>query len=75
MEFKYDIRQIVRALTWDDLTGLLRSIEDIKFLQTKPSMIEMEDRLVEIFPTLDLKTKKELETLMLSCARFNSIGF
>ena len=75
MKFKYNIKEIVRALSRDDLMGLLHLMEDYEFLETKPAIVEMENRFIELFPTLNIDTQKQIENLMLSCARFNSIGF
>lgn len=76
MKFKYDLDLIVSALSYLDLKGLLLMIDNDVFKFGEPSVSEMEVLFKTSFSQLeDRELKKHIESLMLSCARVNSIGF
>lgn len=76
MKFEYKIDEIVKALTYNDLKGLLKLLDYRIFLNKELSISEMEVLLKQkLFQLEDKELFKTIELLMLSCARENSIGF
>ena len=75
MKFQYDIYQIVKALDFNDLKGLLMLLGNVYITPGQFTMEELEEFFIRLFNQANNKTKKKIESLMLSCARENSIGF
>lgn len=76
MKFNYDLDRIISALAYNDLKGLLKIIDIRIFEKGEPSISEMEILFKEKFTQLnDRELRKTIESLMLSCARVNSIGY
>lgn len=78
MKFQYNLDLIVSALSYNDLKGLLILVGyPIKPTDTL-AISDMEQVFKELFyqkKELDKEKFKEIEKLMLSCARVNSIGY
>lgn len=76
MDFSYDLDRIISALAYNDLKGLLKIIDITIFEKGEPTLAEMEKLFKKTFLNLKDKTLyKQVENLMLSCARVNSIGY
>ena len=75
MKFKYDIEKVVQALDYNDLKGLLILIDSQVFSAGEPSVSEMEELLIKKIEKEPIKRKRQLDSLILSCARVNSIGY
>ena len=76
MKFQYNLQEITRALTYNDLKGLIKLIQPTIFEKGELPVSDMEEIFMELFLQLEnLEDKKYIENLMLSCARVNSIGY
>lgn len=77
MKFGYDLDRITRALSYNDLKGLIKLIEprifSIDYVYTSE---ELENIFKDLFYQIkDKELLKQIESLMISCARVNSIGY
>ena len=75
MKINYDLDIIVGALSYYDIKGLLKLVDNNFFAKGEPSLSEMEEIFKKKFLKLKGKEKQLIEHYMLSCARENSIGF
>jgi hypothetical protein len=75
MKFKYDLNSIISALDYNDLKGLVTMINQDLIKKQNYSASELENIFKDLFCGLSGATKSQIESLMLSCARVNSIGY
>jgi hypothetical protein len=75
MKLFYDIDKIISALDYYDIKGLLKCLDGKYFLKGEPSLTQMTEDLKEKLNSASPELKREVESLMISCARVNSIGY
>lgn len=74
MKFKYDLDTIIAALDYYDLKGLVAMITKTT-LTNQYTSLELEEKLKNSLRGLKIEERRRIESLMISCARVNSIGF
>ena len=74
MKLKFNLEEIISALDYNDLKGLINMITKDN-IGNKYSPTELEELLKTLLCGLRVEEKRRIESLMVSCARFNSLGF
>ena len=76
MKFEYDYDTLVSALSYTDLKGLILMLSPHAFDKGEYPVTDLEAILKFLLDKCeDSWTKHQIESLMISCARVNSIGY